>query len=139
MPFDTDSFYLILEVLADGKLYFTSNKEAADGKSIYQMDLETLNVQLLYTIPVDMSTEFSLVNATKNGLYFKDKEGLKKLNLVNKKVELVIKVFDARYSTIEIGYVYDTQSKEGKYDKNIVRRVFLDGSDDELIYTAKES
>lgn len=139
MPFDTDSFYLILEALADGKLYFTFNKEAADGKSIYQMDLETLNVQLLYTIPVDMSTEFSLVNATKNGLYFKDKEGLKKLNLENKEIELVIKGFDAMYYTIYKGYVYYTQSKKGKYDKNIVRRVFLDGSDDELIYTAKES
>ena len=91
MPFDTDTYYLVLDALYDGKLYFTFNKEAADGKSIYQMDLETLDVQLLYSIPADIATDFPLVNVTNDGLYFHDKEGLKKLNPESKEAELVIK------------------------------------------------
>jgi len=138
MPFDTDTYYLVLDALYDGKLYFTFNKEVADGKSIYQMDLETLDVQLLYNIPADIATEFPLVNVTNDGLYFHDKEGLKKLNPESKEAELVIKDLDAMYYTIYNGYVYYSRSKKGKHDENVIRRVFLDGSDDELIYTGTD-
>ena len=137
MPFDTDTFYLVLDALAEGKLYFTFNKEVAAGKGIYQMDLDTLDVQLLHTIPADIATDFPLVNATSDGLYFKDREGLKKLNPESKEIKLVIKDFDAVYYTIYKGYVYYTQSKKGNNEENVVRRVFLDGRGDELIYTGE--
>ena len=137
--FDTDTFYLVLDALVDGKLYFTLNKEAADGKDIYQMDLNTFDVQHLYTIPAAVATTFPLVNVTSDGLYFKDKEGLKKLYPESKEAELVIKDFDAVYYTIYKGDVYYTRSQKGGHTENVVRRVLLDGTKDELVYTGEAS
>lgn len=137
--FESDTFYIIPDTLYDGQLYFSIKQDNASDKLLYRMNLDTQELELLHTIPAETDSMYTMINVTSEGIYFKDKEGLKKLDPKSKEVELVIGDFDANYYTIYKGYVYYTRSLKGGYSENVVRRVFLDGSDDSTIYTASDS
>jgi hypothetical protein len=137
LSFDIDVGTFILENVYDGKLYFSYKKDREATTDICSLNIEKKEIRELYNIPSSPYIDYACVNVTKQGIYFKDEEGLKKLNEENTQTELIIKDFKADVFTIYKGAVYYV-SREGEEAAPVLRKVNLDGKNDELLFKPSE-